>query len=191
MNFVFIFSPGTLEAAPHSIVAAVYASRIDFAEKVRNKVTDTLTNVSSISVKDAIKNAQDIISTVGFTIRTTSAFTLISGILVLASALATQQQKRRYDATIYKVLGMSRMRILFLYLSEYFLLSCISAVLATVISVVISWLILTRIMRSDFQIDFSVIVFTLGISLLIMILLGLGSTWRSLSLKAGRVLASS
>jgi len=46
-------------------------------------------------------------------------------------------------------------------------------------------------MRSDFQIDFSVIVFTLGISLLIMILLGLGSTWRSLSLKAGRVLASS
>ena len=191
MNFVFIFSPGTLEAAPHSIVAAMYASELGVAEKVRNKVTDTLTNVSSISVKDAIKNAQDIISTVGFTIRTTSAFTLISGILVLASALATQQQKRRYDATIYKVLGMSRMRILFLYLSEYFLLSCISAVLATVISVIISWLILTKIMRSDFQIDFSVIVFTLGISLLIMILLGLGSTWRSLSLKAGRVLASS
>ena len=191
MNFVFIFSPGTLEAAPHSIVAAVYASGIGVAETVRNKVTDNLTNVSSISVKDAIKNAQDIISTVGFTIRTTSAFTLISGILVLASALATQQQKRRYDATIYKVLGMSRMRILFLYLSEYFLLSCISAVLATLVSVIISWLILTKIMRSDFQIDFSVIVFTLGISLLIMILLGLGSTWRSLSLKPVRVLANS
>ena len=154
-------------------------------------MTDTLTNVSSISVKDAIKNAQDIISTVGFTIRTTSAFTLISGILVLASALATQQQKRRYDATIYKVLGMSRTRILFLYLSEYFLLSCISAVLATLVSVIISWLILTKVMRSDFQIDFSVIVFTLGISLLIMILLGLVSTWRSLSLKPGRVLANS
>jgi putative ABC transport system permease protein len=191
MNFVFIFSPGTLEAAPHSIVAAVYASGIGVAETVRNKVTDTLTNVSSISVKDAIKNAQDIISTVGFTIRTTSAFTLISGVLVLASALATQQQKRRYDATIYKVLGMSRMRILFLYLSEYFLLSCISAVLATLVSVIISWLILTKVMRSDFQIDFSVIVFTLGISLLIMILLGLVSTWRSLSLKPGRVLANS
>ncbi len=190
MNFVFIFSPGTLEAAPHSIIAAVYASGIEAAEQIRNNVVDSLTNVSSISVKDALKNAQDIITAVGFTIRTTTAFTLISGILVLASALATQQQKRQYEATIYKVLGMTRMQILFLYISEYLFLSLISAVLATLISTVTSWLILTKIMRSDFQLDAGAVILTLGISLLTMIALGLGSTWRSLSLKPGRVLAN-
>ena len=189
MNFVFIFSPGTLEAAPHSIIAAVYASGIETAEQIRNNVVDSLTNVSSISVKDALKNAQDIITTVGFTIKTTAAFTLISGILVLASALATQQQKRQYEATIYKVLGMTRMQILFLYITEYLFLSLISAVLATLISTVTSWLILTKIMRSDFQLDAGAVILTLGISLLTMIALGLGSTWRSLSLKPGRVLA--
>ena len=141
-------------------------------------------------MKDALKNAQDIITTVGFTIKTTAAFTLISGILVLASALATQQQKRQYEATIYKVLGMTRMQILFLYISEYLFLSLISAVLATLISTVTSWLILAKIMRSDFQLDAGAVILTLGISLLTMIALGLGSTWRSLSLKPGRVLAN-
>ena len=52
MNFVFIFSPGTLEAAPHSIVAAVYASGIGVAETVRNKVTDTCLLYTSPSPRD-------------------------------------------------------------------------------------------------------------------------------------------
>ena len=108
MNFVFIFSPGTLESAPHSIISAVYASSTKAEEEIQKAVTDAFPNVSAIGVKDALENANKILNAISAAIRITASITLIAGILVLVGAFSAQHQKRVYDATIFKVLGATR-----------------------------------------------------------------------------------
>ena len=120
----------------------------------------------------------------------TALVTLLAGILVLIGAFSSQQQKRIHDATIYKVLGVTRKRILLTYVIEYSLLGFLSAVVSIILASSISWIIVTKLMKTDFSLGFTAILFTTIISLLLTISLGLFRTWRSLGMKASSVLRS-
>jgi putative ABC transport system permease protein len=188
MNFVFVFAPGTLEAAPHSVISAVYAEEGAAEEAVQRAVTDAFPNVSAIRVKDALDNAKRILDAVGMAVRTTASVTLLAGIFVLAGALATGQHRRIQDAVILKVLGANRRRVMLSYLAEYTILGLITALVAGLIGTVISWLIVTELMRSEFMISIPAIFLTTAISLLCTIGLGLLGTWRALGMKAAPLL---
>ena len=190
MNFVFIFSPGTLETAPHSIISAVYASNLEAEENLQKTVTDLFPNVSAISVKNALENANRILTAISVAIKLTALVTLLAGILVLIGAFGAQQQKRIHDATIYKVLGGTRKRILLTYLIEYGLLGFLSAFVSIILASSVSWVIVSKIMKTDFSLSFTAIFFTTAVSLVLTISLGLFRTWRSLGMKASSVLRS-
>jgi putative ABC transport system permease protein len=190
MNFVFIFSPGTLEIAPHSIISAVYASNLEAEEILQKTVTDLFPNVSAISVKNALENANRILTAISVAIKLTALVTLLAGILVLIGAFGAQQQKRIHDATIYKVLGGTRKRILLTYLIEYGLLGFLSAFVSIILASSVSWIIVSKIMKTDFSLSLTAIFFTTAISLVLTISLGLFRTWRSLGMKASSVLRS-
>ena len=190
MNFVFIFSPGTLETAPHSIISAVYASNLEAEENLQKTVTDLFPNVSAISVKNALENANRILTAISIAIKLTASVTLLAGILVLIGAFSSQQQKRINDATIFKVLGGTRKRILLTYLIEYGLLGFLSAFVSIILASSVSWIIVSKIMKTDFSLSFTAIFFTTAISLVLTISLGLFRTWRSLGMKASSVLRS-
>ena len=190
MNFVFIFSPGTLESAPHSIISAVYASNLEAEENLQKMVTDLFPNVSAISVKNALENANRILTAISIAIKLTASVTLLAGILVLIGAFSSQQQKRINDATIFKVLGGTRKRILLTYLIEYGLLGFLSAFVSIILASSVSWIIVSKIMKTDFSLSLSAIFFTTSISLMLTISLGLFRTWRSLGMKTSSVLRS-
>jgi putative ABC transport system permease protein len=188
MNFVFVFAPGTLEAAPHSVISAVYAEPGAAEEAVQRAVTDAFPNVSAIRVKDALDNANRILDAVSMAVRTTASVTLLAGIFVLAGAVATGQHRRIHDAVILKVLGAARWRVVFSYLAEYALLGMLTAVVAGLVGTVISRFIVTELMRSEFVISPNAIVLTAVISLICTIGLGLFGTWKALGLKAAPLL---
>ena len=153
-------------------------------------MTDLFPNVSAISVKNALENANRILTAISIAIKMTALVTLLAGILVLIGAFSSQQQKRIHDATIYKVLGGTRKRILLTYVIEYSLLGLLSAVVSIILASSISWIIVTKLMKTDFSLGFTAILFTTIISLLLTISLGLFRTWRSLGRKASSVLRS-
>jgi putative ABC transport system permease protein len=188
MNFVFVFAPGALEAAPHSVISAVYAEPGAPEEAVQRAVTDAFPNVSAIRVKDALENASRILDAVSTAVRTTASVTLLAGIFVLAGAVATGQHRRIHDAVILKVLGATRWRVVFSYLAEYTLLGILTAVIAGLVGAVISRFIVTELMRSEFVLSPSAIIVTAGISLVCTIGLGLFGTWRALGVKAAPLL---
>jgi putative ABC transport system permease protein len=188
MNFVFVFAPGTLEAAPHSVISAVYATEGEAEEAVQRAVTDAFPNVSAIRVKDALENASRILNAVAMAVRTTASVTLLAGIFVLAGAVATGQHRRIHDAVILKVLGATRRRVVFSYLAEYTILGILTAIVAGLVGTIIGRFIVTELMRSDFIISPSAIIMTVAISLICTIGFGLFGTWRALGMKAAPLL---
>ena len=188
INFVIVFAPGTLEAAPHSVLATVYTDTAKAEAAVLSEVTDRFANVSAIRVKDALDAADRILSSVGIAIRVIASITLVAGVLVLAGALMAGHQRRVYDAVVLKVLGATRVRVLSVYLMEYGLLGLAAAAIAGVIGAAAAMGVVVQVMRSDFVLDTTVLVTTTLLSMAITMILGLIGTWQALGRKAAPLL---
>ena len=87
-----VFAPGTLESFPqtHLAMAAVAP---DSEDAVYRDVTDRFNNISVIRVKEALETASRILTRIGAAVTGTAALTIISGILVLAGAVAAGHRR--------------------------------------------------------------------------------------------------
>jgi putative ABC transport system permease protein len=180
MNFTFVFAPGTLEAAPHSIIATVHVDDPALEATVQRAVADALPNVTAIRVKDALEGANRILTAVAIAVRATAAVTLIAGTLVLAGAIAAGHARRVRDAVILKVLGATRLRIVKTYLLEYGLLGLSTAVIASMIGAIAASAVVIEVMRGDFVLPVDVLATTALLAMGITVTFGFVGTWRAL-----------
>ena len=103
-QFRVVFAPGTLEAAPQTHLAAVYAPPSD-AERIAAQVTERFPNVTAIPVREALAAVAGVVERIGDAVRAIASVTLAAGILVLGGAIAAGHRRRVYDAVLLKVLG--------------------------------------------------------------------------------------
>ncbi|MEQ8399220.1 FtsX-like permease family protein [Thalassobaculum sp.] len=188
MNFIFVFAPGTLEAAPHSVIATVRVDDPGTETTVQRRVTDALPNVTAIRVKDAIEAADRILRAVSTAVRATAAVTLLAGTLVLAGAIAAGHAGRVRDAVILKVLGATRVRILKAYALEYGILGLVTAAIAAVVGSVAAFVVVTRVMRADFVLAPEVVAIVAAIATAITLVFGFAGTWQALGQKPAPLL---
>lgn len=183
INFVMVFSPNTLQAAPHNILATIsldpatpLAREADLARAIGKAFPAT----TAIRVKDAINNFNNLFRRVITAVRAAGGVTLLAGALVLAGALAAAQRRRLQTAVILKALGATRLRILATHATEYVLLALIAATLALLLGGLAAWLITTRIMSLHFVLSGTAVLQVLGASLALIALIGGLGTWRVL-----------
>ena len=189
MNFVVVFSPGVLEAAPHAVISTVYADGIEAEEAVLLAATDAFPNVSAIRVKDALDNAARILEAVGVAVRATASVTLLAGVLVLAGAAAAGRRRRVYDAVVLKTLGATRRRVMGAYLAEYAMLGLLTAAVAAAAGTVAARFVVLELMRADgFAADPAAILAVVALGLACAIAFGLAGAWRALGQKAAPLL---
>ncbi|MBS0472516.1 MAG: FtsX-like permease family protein [Proteobacteria bacterium] len=128
-NFIIVMSPGLIDKAPHSFLATVRVDPEDEARLYRS-ITDAFPNVSTIRVKDAIAQVDTLFQELSDGVRAASLLTILSGLLVLAGAIAAGGRGRVYDATVLKVLGATRARVALVYIIEYGLIGVVTGALA-------------------------------------------------------------
>ena len=81
-------------------------------------VTDRFPNISTVRVKDAIQQVQDLLSSLAQGVSAASLVTILAGLLVLAGAIAAGARARAKEAATLKVLGAARGQILAAYVVE-------------------------------------------------------------------------
>ena len=187
VNFALIFSPGLISAAPHSFLAT--ARTAQSAEMtLHNSVTDKYPGVSVVRVRETLAAVNALLNHLDIAVRAAGGVTLLTGVLVLAGALAAGHKQRLYDAVVMKVLGASRRRVVLAYAAEYALLGLCAAGLAGLVGTIAGYLTVTYLMHVDFVFLPGVLVITLAGTLFLTILLGLAMTWRVLGQNAAVVL---
>jgi putative ABC transport system permease protein len=184
INFVLVFSPNTLKAAPYNLLATITLPAGHTAAE-EGKLIQTLAlqfpAMTSIRVKDAIDQFNLIFGKVMTAVQVSGGVTLLSGALVLAGALATAQRRRIYQAVVLKTLGATRGRILLSHLIEYLILATLTALIAAVVGTLAAWLIISRVMDLDFVFSFRALAQALGVAIALVLGFGLAGTWRVLS----------
>jgi putative ABC transport system permease protein len=183
INFVMVFSPNTLRAAPHNLLATVTlppGTSLTAEADVAREVGRVLPAVTAIRVKDAIDNFNVIFNKIMVAVRAAGGVTLVAGALVLAGALATAQRRRIQQAVILKVVGATRRRVLVTHALEYGLLAVATAVLAVLLGTIAAWIVVRFVMEIEFVFSAAAVLQALGVALgLVAVFGGLG-TWQVL-----------
>ena len=183
INFAIVFAPGTLEAAPHTHLAAVYLPQGE-EEALVGRIVDHFPNVSAIPVREALDAVERIVAAIGMAIRLAALLTLVAGALVLGGAVAADYRRRVYDAVVLKVLGATRRTIAAAFLVEYGLMGLASALVAAALGTFVAYVLVTRPLRADWSFAPGPVGIVLLGAVALTVTLGFAGTWRALGAKA-------
>jgi len=186
-NFVLVFSPNTLQGAPHSFMATAAVSEAQ-ARPLYRDATRTFPTVSVIRVKDVIETASGLLGQLSAAVRAAASVAVAAGIAVLVGALAAGRRARIYDAVLLKVLGATRGQVLRALLVEYGVLAAIVSGLAFVIGAAGGWYVVTRVLELEWQPNWLPVVVTVLAGAAVTVSLGLIGSWSALSARPNRVL---
>ncbi len=187
LNFIFVYSPGLLSSAPHTFVATVIADP-EAEDALERAVGDAFPNVSAIRVREALESIGALVADLALAVRGASLVTLIAGIMVLAGAMAAGHQRRVYDASVLKVLGATRGRVMSVYLLEYAMLGFATAIMAAGAGTLAAYWITTQVMQAPWTFLPGTLIVTVTLATVVTAVLGLIGTLRSLGIPAARVL---
>ncbi len=182
-DFALVFSPGLLERAPHSHIAAIQADA-SAEDAVERAATRDFPNVSVIRVREALVAAAEMLQGVSGAVRATAGIAILAGILVLAGAIATDQRKRVYDAVVFKVLGANRRTVLGAFLLEYGLLGFFTGAIAVAIGTITAWAVVVFLMDMVWTFLPAAAAATVALAVVLTVVLGFAGTWRALGQKA-------
>lgn len=189
MNFTFILSPNALRGAPHTWIATVHAPDAEEA-RVENAVTDRMTNVSAIRVKEALEAAREMIDHADMAVRLAAAVTLSAGALVLAGAVMAGRRRRVSEAVILKVLGATRGDLWRAWLVEFGIVGISTGLFAGIIGSAAAWAILVKVMRADWVFLPGIAAATLAICVAASLVAGFAGTFTAMRAKAAPMLRS-
>ena len=139
-DFAIIFSPGVLENAPLTHIAAIEIEPIKELALERI-INEKFPNITIIGIRQALKAAQNILIGIGSAIKSAASVTILSGAIVLSGIMASEQQRRIYESIIFKVLGATPSQVLGAYLIEYGIVALLTSLISSIIGSIISWIV--------------------------------------------------
>ncbi|MEI9994089.1 MAG: FtsX-like permease family protein [Rhizomicrobium sp.] len=186
-NFIIVMSPEPISHAPHSFLATVRVDPRD-EEALYRAITDAFPNISTIRVKDAIAQVDGLLQELSDGVRAASLLTILSGLLVLAGAIAAGGRGRLYDATVLKVLGATRARIALVYVIEYGVTGLLTGLLALGAGTLAAAVICEQVLGVPLIFDAAAALLTVAGGGAATLLFGLAGAWTALAARPAQQL---
>jgi putative ABC transport system permease protein len=149
-NFFVVFEPRALKDAPKTFALL---TRVDNATTRAVLQRDAVAHYPSVStldlstIQEAVKRILDKVS---LAVRFLALFSLVTGVLVLVSAVSSARRQRVREAVLLKTLGATRAQIARIMTAEYAALGALGSLTGMVLSVGGAWAVMTRIFESKF-----------------------------------------
>ena len=182
LNFALLFSPGVLENAPQTHIAAVHVDR-DGEQQVFQTITDQFPNISAIGTREVLANVARTMGRIGLAFKGMAAVALLAGFLVLAGAVSADQHRRIHDAVIFKVCGATRGDIIKAFASEFALLGLTAGIISALVGSLAAYGIIEGLMEMSFRLKPWAILTTIALGMALSLSLGLAGTWKALGQK--------
>lgn len=178
-NFFMIFSPGSLDGAPHTYVAT---ARVDPSDEVplQQAVVAAFPNVTAINIGDVLDSFARVLDRLSLAIRAVALFCVLSGGLVMAAALAATRYRRLYESVILKALGATRGVIARSFALEYAMLGALGGLLGIALASALSWAVLETVFDLSWSLQPGVLAIGFVATVTLTLLVGFLSTYRIL-----------
>jgi len=138
-NFLVIFPSGVLEQAPQFHVLMTRVADNQASAVLQRALVADFPNVSAIDLGLVLKTIDEILGQISFVIRFMALFSILTGLLVLASSVVISKFQRLRESVLLRTLGASRNQILRITALEYGLLGLLSALSGIILSLIGTW----------------------------------------------------
>ncbi|WP_448657944.1 ABC transporter permease [Sphingomonas sp. CJ99] len=186
-NYIMVFTPSTLKAAPHSLAAT-----ITLPGTVQPGMTRALLaafpSVSVIDVGEVVAQVSVLLGQMSTAILLAGSVAILAGIAVLVGAIAASRQARAYDSVILKTLGATRWQVLGAQAIEYALLASVLAGVALALGLGAAWFVIVRIFEFGWSPDWVLVLGTLGVGALGTLAIGLAGSIPIMSVRPAQAL---
>ncbi|MEZ5835180.1 MAG: FtsX-like permease family protein [Geminicoccaceae bacterium] len=190
LDFVFVMSPGLIEKAPHTTVAAIDLPA-DAQIRLMDRMARELPNVTPIAIGDAVERVGELLGRIALAIRVVAVVTLATGLLVLASAVVASRRQQIRRAVLLKVLGGRRRDIMNLLLLEHAGLGVVAAIVGSALGGFGAWILISPVMGLSWDLAWPVVVLTALAAIVLAAAIGAIVLRRTLTVPAATILRHS
>ena len=180
-NFRVVFPTGVLEKAPQFHVLMTKVPTKEISAKYQGAVVRSFPNISVIDLALVLQLLDELLSKIGFVIRFMAGFSMITGWIVLLSAVWTSKNQRIKESILLRTLGASRKQILAINAIEHFFLGALATAAGLILALAGSWLLASFSFEASFNPPLiPILLLFVGVVLLVVIT-GLWSTRKILN----------
>ncbi len=140
-NFFVLFPNGVLEEAPQFFVLLTRSDSDEQAGRLQSAIVESHPNVSSIDLTMILTVFDSIYSRISFVLQFMALFSILTGIIVLISAVTVNRFQRIGESVLLKTLGASRAQVMKILFIEYFFLGLFAALTGILLAVMSAWLL--------------------------------------------------
>ena len=179
LGFFIVFRPGTLDNLPQQmLITAVKApppgaARVEF----QKTLLDNFSNISVIDVRDILEAAGKVINTVTIAVTFVGGFVFLSGLLILIGSIAMTKYHRLYESAILKTLGAKRKLIVMITLLEYGVIGLLAGVIGSLAAILLSWSVSKYALEISWSFAPLINLFGVILTLVLVALIGVISSW--------------
>lgn len=176
--FIFVFQPGTLEAAPQTFAATVlkHAPATE-RQRLQREIVDRFPNVQIFDVADILDTVQRLINNFVLAISFVGSFVMLSGILILMGSIALTKSQRIYESAILKTLGASRRTLTGVLVAEYVLLGALAGSIGAFFAVGLSYVVSRYLMDIDWYFQPAVLLIGIAVTIAVVVFVGVAGSF--------------
>jgi putative ABC transport system permease protein len=184
-QFNVLFRPGVLESAPHTYIGALKGPPPgDDRARLQNAFVEAFPNVTLVDALDEIQEVRKRIGDLSVALTVLGGFVSGCGALILIGSIAVTRYQRVYEAAIMKTIGARKSILVRMTLIEYGVLGLVAGCIGSAASIVLIWAMsATGAMQTPWRLHPAVNIIGIVLTVLLVMVVGVVSTWNVLTSK--------
>jgi putative ABC transport system permease protein len=151
-NFFATFPLGVLEGAPQWWMAVTRSPDTETTARLQAAVFKAFPNISAVDLNVVIDALQTVFGRINFAVKFMGFFTMATGVIILANAVAASRHQRMNESALLRTLGASRKQIRMILAIEYISLGLVAGVVGVALALIAGFALGTYVFKVDFYI---------------------------------------
>jgi len=186
MRVVFVVPSGMIKNQPATWYGGVHLDprQVGAMERAFFAAYPTITVVN---VADVMERIESVVDQITFVVRLLAGFSILAGLMILASSIASTRFRRMREAVVLKTLGATRMRIVRTFSVEFSVLGLLAGAVGVVFANLLTRVLLHRL-EVGFHVDWGATLIALVGTAVLATATGWIASYRILGLRPLEVL---
>ncbi|MFO7848078.1 MAG: FtsX-like permease family protein [Balneolaceae bacterium] len=138
-NFFILFPTNVLEDAPQFFATIVKTESDESAYAIQQEIVREYPNISAIDLSIALQSIQEFLDKISMAIQFMALFSILTGLIVLASSISISRKQRTRESVLLRTLGAVKSQISRIQTIEYVLLGLLATLTGLVLAFAASW----------------------------------------------------
>lgn len=140
----FVLPSGQLKDQPSTWYGGLHMDPAQVGNMERALFT-TYPTISVINIADVLQRIESVVDQITFVVRLLAGFSILAGLTILASSIASTRFRRMQEAVVLKTLGATRMRIVRTFSVEFSVLGLLAGVVGVIFANLLTRILLRRL----------------------------------------------